>query len=297
MLECLLATLQGKVDDRDGAGGELRVAVVGELDHLVTDGGLDYGLDGLLVGYVGQEVTNELVVALHLHGGGAEHPLQIKFLGRELQFLEFAGYVLHEDIVVDIGQQLYDVQTLDFALDHNYVLFALDPHLLVVYRFTLLANLQHLGQYLLRRFLRVPETQVDRLPQETQQSQQNPVVEIAFVYFFLRVVWVGLDGPEGFDAGDQSRQDAVEWGLPRFQLGVGGVQTDAVSSLHSVVVEQPSPLDNGVIVLTLGVEVVQQPDDGDFRLVKVLVLKQVPSDVNGEHLADLLLGYFVPPLR
>ena len=69
LLECLLATLQGKINDRDGTGGKLRVAVVGQFDHLVADGGLDDGLDGLLVGYVGQEVADEFVVALHLHGG------------------------------------------------------------------------------------------------------------------------------------------------------------------------------------------------------------------------------------
>ena len=109
LLESLLPGLKGNVDDGHGSGGQLGVAVVGQLDHLVADGGLNYGLDGLLIGDHRQNSVHQFVVALDLQDRGRrEHAFDVELLGRELHFLELAGDVLNKDVVVNVSQQLND---------------------------------------------------------------------------------------------------------------------------------------------------------------------------------------------
>ena len=63
----------------------------------------------------------------------------------------------------------------------------------------------------------------------------------------------GLNGCEGLDPGEQSRQYSVKGRIPRLDFGVSGVDTNAVASLNGVVVEQPSSLFDGIEVLALGI--------------------------------------------
>ena len=169
LLESLLPGLKGNVDDGHGPRGQLRVAVVGQFDHLVADGRLNDGLDGLLIGDRRQNSVHQFVIALDLQDRGRrEHSLDVELLGRELHLLELAGNVLNEDVVVNVSQQLNDGQALDFAVDHHDVLLAFNTGVLVVYVLTFLADLQHLSQNLFGQLFRVPETQIDCFPQETK---------------------------------------------------------------------------------------------------------------------------------
>lgn len=122
------------------------------------------------------------MVALDLeHGRAVEHALEGELLLGELEVLEAAGHELHEDVAVVLGDQVDDVEALHLALHHQDVLLRLDHHLRVVRDLVALTQqVQQVRQDLLHLLLRVPEAQVDRLPQEAQQGQQDLVLAVVF---------------------------------------------------------------------------------------------------------------------
>ena len=77
---------------------------------------------------------------------------------------------------------------------------------------------------------------------------------------------------------------------------MSGVDVDAISSLNGVVVEQPSPLFDGIEILALSIEIVEQSDDGYFSLVKFLILKQVSEGIKREYLSHFIFSDLIPAL-
>lgn len=69
------------------------------------------------------------------------------------------------------------------------------------------------------------------------------------------------------------------------------------STGEQVEVEYLALLFNWVEELTFSIEIVQQPDDGHFSLVQLLIFKEVAKQLKRVDGAQLHLRYFVSALR
>ena len=74
------------------------------------------------------------------------------------------------------------------------------------------------------------------------------------------------------------------------------IDTDSIPSLYHIIVQQPSSLDNGIVVLTFGMEIMKQSDDRNFRLMKISYFKQLSKNIKSEYFTDLLFCNFISSL-
>lgn len=158
MFKGLLFGLEHPINNRDCTARQLRISIVGELNHLVTDRGLNDRLDRLFGGQTGEEAFDETMIALYFeHRAVGKHGFQVELLGRHFERFKLSCDPLDHDVVVDISDEFDNIEALNLTVDHHLIFFRLDQSISIVDPLALLHDLQHMVQNLLYPLLIVPK--------------------------------------------------------------------------------------------------------------------------------------------
>ncbi len=118
----------------------------------------------------------------------------------------------------------------------------------------------------------LPKAQVPRLPNKVQQLKNRPIL--------LKLP--RINRPTLIKLPDQHDQNPIKRRLPRFYIRRRRYDLRLIPLNQTVIINDFLLALDWVESLALGVEVVQDAQDGDLGLVELLVLEDVREELEGE---------------
>jgi len=105
----------------------------------------------------------------------------------------------------------------------------------------------------------------------------------------------GINGPKGSEFIQQYFKNFINGWVPWLNLRRGGHDSN-ILCLQFLKVNNPFGPLNGIKPLTLSIQIMQKPDNWNFSLMQVLILKQLAQDFQGHHGLNIPLDSFIPTL-